>query len=162
MENSKITAKKLYHWSEEDTNSLCSYYCHNNHAVELKWRDKSQAYYRIQLSDKCKGNTLQFDLVDLLEKDKKNLETLNMTIVISDQYGRTKEYDLCDYQVIYPPLIVKLNKLDYLFGKGDIKHCFQTVSIPLDDVGTEIAEIEFRFNKNEKGHIMLDNIGVSE
>ena len=68
-----------------------------------------------------------------------------------------------DYAPVYPPFLVRLNKLQYLWNTVEYKHQFQTVSVPLADFqgvdSEEICQIRLCFPGKE-GKIAVDNLGI--
>ncbi len=70
-----------------------------------------------------------------------------------------------DYVPVYPPLLVRLNKLQYLWNTIEYKHQFQTVSVPLEDFegidSGKICQIRLCFPGKE-GKVAIDNVGIRQ
>ncbi len=90
-------------------------------------------------------------------------ELLGMELVLEDSSGREAAVDVGEYCTVYPSFLVRLNKLQYLWGDADYKHQFQTVSVPADsfagiDQG-KICKVTIRFS-GKSGKAAVDNVGI--
>lgn len=110
------------------------------------------------------GKALQFDVMDLQEGfSEEEAELLGMELVLEDSSGREAAVDVGEYCTVYPSFLVRLNKLQYLWGDADYKHQFQTVSVPADsfagiDQG-KICKVTIRFS-GKSGKAAVDNVGI--
>lgn len=147
-------------------------------AVLLKWSDTRNATYEIELEevnqrrnlDFLEKTYLQFDIANYEKEMNHTLSLFNFTIQIKDIDGNSAKVTIGDYASIYPPLPVRLFKLQWSEESLDYKMQFQTVRIPLQDFINEnsslnmrkIDSITFEFDKGNHGRILLDHIGISE
>lgn len=109
------------------------------------------------------GKALQFDLMDLREDfSEEEAEPLEVEIWVKDQSGAEACLPGKDYALLYPPFMVRQNKLQYLWKTTEYKHQFQTVSVPLADFEgidrKKICQIRLRFPQKE-GKAAIDNVG---
>ncbi len=144
-----------------------------NYALRLKWADTTKASYtfRMKQSVSLEEKGIAFDICDMKEEkaDSKTSEMLNPHIVIRDIYGNEAVIETEKYVAVYPPLPVKLSKLQYLTGSSEYKHPYQTVYITAKQLQeecrelelTEIAKITLAFPQNESGDISVDNIRIN-
>jgi hypothetical protein len=162
-----LDARHMSVW-KEDKNSVTHTW--NDYGLHLEWRDTTAAEYSIMLPEyNAKNAYLQFDIMDINQKvlSEDNIRLLDATIEMEDSKGNLSSLCMSDYYDIYPPLPVKLFKLQFLTGTNDYKKCFQTVQLSTKDFennnvdfdSSSIVKIIFRFDKNESGKIMIDNIG---
>ena len=85
-------------------------------------------------------------------------------VILKDKWGSTSEAVIEDYATVWPPLPVRLSKLDYLFGDNEYKYAFTTVAIPAENfVGnadlSNITKITLAFDG--PAHLRMDNIGLA-
>lgn len=144
-----------------------------NHGVVLKWEPKEgDSKDRDGRAELCffmpemdfTGKCFQFDVMDLQEDfTEDEAELLEMEILFGDRTGKETVLDVGMYSRIYPAFLVRLNKLQYLWGAVEYKHQFQTVSIPaeaLQGVDKEnICKVVIRF-RGEKGKAAVDHVGI--
>ena len=110
------------------------------------------------------GKSFQFDVMDLQEDfSEEEAGLLAMELVLADSGGREAAVDVGGYCTVYPACLVRLNKLQYLWGEPDYKHQFQTVSIPADDFAGidkgKICKATIRF-LGRSGKVAVDNVGI--
>ena len=112
------------------------------------------------------GRSVRFDLSDYDSQsvERGRLELLSCRVILTDSQGRTAEANSGDYATVYPPLPVRLSKLDYLFGSSEYKYAFTTIEIPAEDfVGEadigDVVSITLAFDG--PAHLRLDNIGLT-
>lgn len=155
-------------------NTKLSSYDTDNHAVYLWW-NTSGAKYGLDLTkstlDATTNNYLQFDVADVdtgkLFKDITQL--LDFDVKLTDNEGNIAFISVAKYCNLYPPLPVSLFKTQRDISSMDIKTELQTVRINLSSFEavngslkrSEIVKVEFVFNKQEEGRILLDNIGFA-
>ena len=145
-----------------------------NHAAVLRWEQegpsgsgKAASVPELTISlpeTDLEGKSLQFDVMDLQEDfSEEEAEPIKMELVLQDSPGREDAVDVGEYCVVYPSFPVRLNKLQYLWGKPDYKHQFQTVSVPADAFTGinkgEIRKITVRF-LGKSGKVAIDHVGI--
>lgn len=116
----------------------------SNSAVYLKWENQNPPTFIVNLpaADMMHRN-LKFDVMNLRENFKvEEASLLNAQIMIEDASGEEGAVWLGDYATIYPAFLVRLNKLQYLLGKTEYKHQFQTVTIPIESFTKENGELD--------------------
>jgi len=170
LENSIILGSNLI-WQEMYTYFTDidddAYGDRGSYAVRLNWNETQKAQYEINLYETALNSSeysyLQFDVMDLMDSAVNDgvEQPADFTIVVKREDGEEERFRLSEYQTVYPPIRVRLSKLDYLFSKNVYKHQFQTVRIPLKQDRKRIIHIQFKFDQSNKGVIMLDNIGLS-
>ncbi len=173
-ENVTLKAFATTIWTEEMTvySNLMSRGERGNYALRLKWAEDRDAKYELDFESYNASNSyLQFDILDLDDEQvtNKNYRNLDCTITLKDDNGSQVSTKLSNYSTIYPPLPVKLGKLQYIFNKVEFKHQFQTVRIPLDELSvgsdfdtSKINKILFTFDQEGSKEISMDNIGFSK
>lgn len=165
-EGVRIKAEHVDSWREEQM-CFSNEVSRGNYAAVLKWsaKEENPAELCISLREPVQdGNTLQFDLMDLREDfSEKEAELLEVEIRVKDRTGAEACLSGRDYAPVYPPFLVRLNKLQYLWNTVEYKHQFQTVSVPLADFqgvdSEEICQIRLCFPGKE-GKIAVDNLGI--
>lgn len=170
-EGVRIKAEHVDSWREEQMR-FSNEESRGNYAAALKWgrgkeenAEEQSAEFCIFLSEpERKGKTLQFDLMDLREDfSEEEAELLDVEIWVKDRNGAEACLSGKDYVPVYPPFMVRLNKLQYLWKTTEYKHQFQTVSVPLEDFegvdSEEICQIRLRFPQKE-GKAAIDNVGI--
>ena len=145
-----------------------------NHAAVLRWEQeepsgsgKAASVPELAISlpeTDLEGKSLQFDVMDLQEDfSEEEAEPIKMELVLQDSPGREDAVDVGEYCVVYPSFPVRLNKLQYLWGKPGYKHQFQTVSVPADAFTGinkgEIRKITVRF-LGKSGKVAIDHVGI--
>ncbi|BBF45292.1 putative secreted protein [Lachnospiraceae bacterium KM106-2] len=151
-----------------------------NTALHIKWEKHYEGYYAISLSDITEQdkriisnkNQLQFDVMDLFDKrsNHRKKAACNFAITIVDRSGRQASLDFKDSTILYPPLPIRLYKLQFITGSQEYKHQFQTVQIPLSRFKKknqalntkEVKEIRFDFDREAAGEIMIDHVGLAK
>ncbi|MCI9173892.1 MAG: hypothetical protein HFH49_02955 [Lachnospiraceae bacterium] len=134
---------------------------------EERRKQEETAEYCISFPEfELEGKALQFDLMDLREDfSEEEAEPLEVEIWVKDQTGAEACLSGKDYAVMYPPFMVRQNKLQYLWKTTEYKHQFQTVSVPLADFegidSEKICQIRLCFPQKE-GKVAIDNVGVLE
>ena len=94
-------------------------------------------------------------------------EWLNYKFTLIDTGGNSATAQLSDYALIYPVLLVKTDKLDFLFDTPTAKEAFATVSIPVDEFAAEDGEIDLsrirqiKLTFDDGGQVAMDNIGIT-
>jgi dienelactone hydrolase len=162
-----LEAQNMSIW-KEDKNSVAQTW--NDYGLHLEWKDTNDADYSITLPEYNASNGyLQFDIMDINQKalSEDNIHLFDATIELVDSKGNRSSLCISDYFDLYPPLPVKLFKLQFLTGTSDYRQCFQTVQLSTEDFeskniyfdSSSIVKIIFRFDKYESGKIMIDNIG---
>lgn len=144
----------------------------SDHVLQLEWEDTSEAYYSIHLPEKDgEEEYLQFDIMDMnQEENKKKVVPLDAIITLTDASGNSSSIPMQEDTTVYPPLPVKLFKLQFLTNINNYKQCFQTVRLSCKEFedrnkefdSTSIVKIKFDFGNNENGKIRMDNIGFSK
>lgn len=104
-----------------------------------------------------------------LEKNK--LESTDFTIRLIDNSGEEASLCLSNIGRLHPPIGVKISKWNYYnkrnYGKN-FEPVLQTFQIPIMDFikvnskfqPNRLKSIEFIFNKDSKGDILIDDIGM--
>lgn len=106
------------------------------------------------------------------DKDKKKDEPkipINFIIKLTDREGHSSTLEIKDIISIMPPLearFTRIKKMEKNYGKSS-EPVLQTVEIPMSYFlkknelfnSNDISEIQFLFNKTNKGVIILDEIG---
>lgn len=173
MEGAFISVRGCDVWKEVLL-SFSSGSSRENYAMELTWDRKSHGeeeeapYVRMDFPVMdVSGAGLQFDIMDM-SRDFKESEAalLQAEVLLEDEHGVTCTVPMEDYAVVYPGFMVKLNKVQYLFGKTEYKNQLATVFIPakaFSEIETKldlehIVGLEISF-LGEQGKAVLDNIG---
>ncbi len=141
-----------------------------DYVLKLVWNNTEEAEYMIYLPARNVAEEyLQFDIMDIGEKDyqEEDFKALDAMITLEDSHGNKSSLRMADYITVYPTLPVRQFKLQFLTNTFDDKNFFQTVRLSCKDFeknnqdfdSTSIVKIGFEFSENEKGSIMLDNIG---
>lgn len=133
----------------------------SNSSLYISWNNNNHPAVRIKTPPlDITKRALQFDIMDMKE-DKENPRLLDAKIIITDKNDESREFSLKDYATIYPAFLVRLNKLQYILGKVDYKHQFQTVTIPVEDMGHigNMVEIQIIFT-DTAGQVAIDEIGI--
>jgi hypothetical protein len=144
----------------------------NDYVLQLEWKKTKEAYYLVNLPEhNAENGYLQFDIMDInKELEEEEIQPLDAVIILEDSHGNTSSVTMRDYATIYPPLPVKLFKLQFLTKFKDYKQCFQTVRLSSKEFeknneefdSSSIVKIRFEFSENENGKIMIDNIGFGK
>lgn len=173
MKGASISAKNTSIWTEKKLtfSNLQVKSERKNNALALKWSKTLDAEVIFQMNAQDVGSkSIQFDICNMNESKvkEKNYETLDATVILTDQAGNTASASIAETTTIYPTLPIKLGKTQYLFDENEYKHQLQTVSIPSkafisksEDFDKEnVVKITIAFNKQNSGNIMIDNIGL--
>lgn len=171
-ETVSLDAEHMWVWREE-----MLYYSNEaaelergNYALRLMWRDTVGASYVLRLQEpvSLEGSGISFDICDMDENavEKGEYQRLLPQVVIYDSLGNRAEVSLEETAVIYPPLPVKLGKIQYLTDSREYKHQYQTVCVTAEQMVarcpelklSEIEKIELAFPKEENGDVSIDNI----
>lgn len=166
-----LSAKDVYLWREE-----MLYYSNEmaelereNYALRLMWEDTSDACYVLNMREPVSlvGNRIDFDICDMDEYavEKEEYHCMIPRIVVSDSEGNQALVSPQD-TIIYPPLPVKLGKIQYFLDSNEYKHQYQTISVTAEQLKEEcpqlelskIKKIELTFPENESGDVSIDNI----
>ena len=142
----------------------------DDYVLKLVWDNTEAAEYIIYLPARdVTEEFLQFDIMDIEEKNYKDVDfkSLDAMITLEDSHGNKSSLRMSDYLTVYPTLPVRQFKLQFLTNTFDDKNFFQTVRLSCKDFeknnqdfdSTSIVKIGFEFSENEKGSIMLDNVG---
>ncbi len=167
LEGAKISVKGVDWWTEE-LMDFAGRSAYDTHALRLRWKESATLTLRVPVMDMT-DMALTFDICDLNVSavEEGEYDLLNATVLLTDTGGNTAAAQLSDYALIYPVLLVKTDKLDFLFDTPSVKEAFATVSIPVDEFVCEDGEIDLsrirqiRLIFNGGGQVALDNIGVT-
>lgn len=167
MEGVKLHASGANWWTE-DLMDFAGRSAFDTHALRLRWSDKASFTLQTPALDLTSG-ALTFDICDLDSAAVRegDLDLVDATVYIKDGDGNTAVAQLSDFATIYPVLVVKTDKLDYIFDTPAVKEAFATVSIPAGEFEvvderidlSDIKKIEFWFH--DGGQIAMDNIGIT-
>lgn len=171
-ENVSLDAEHMWIWREE-----MLYYSNEmaeqergNYALRLMWKDTIGASYVLRMQEpvSLEGSGISFDICDMDENavEKGEYQRLLPQIVVYDSKGNQAEVSLEDAAVIYPPLPVKLGKIQYLTESNEYKHQYQTVCVTAEQMKaqcpelrlSEIEKIKLAFPEEENGNVSIDNI----
>lgn len=173
-----ISTKNMAVWTEEllDFSNKHIDMDRDNHALYLKWKDTDEAFLKLNFKNYLKLNKnckIQFDICDRadenIEDKNRAYQGINFKIILEDDKQNEAYIYLKDCVTIYPPLPIKLSKVQYLFDENEFKHQFQTVSISADKFITDnnikfnfkkVKKIIFDFKDMDNGRINIDNIGI--
>ncbi|KYH30355.1 MULTISPECIES: MFS transporter [Clostridium] len=168
----------IYTWKEKRL-EFRSDFLGNNNAVELKWTH-SGGIYVIELPKSVANNwninsksKLIFSAADVQKEklEKNKLESTDFTIRLIDNSGEEASLCLSNIGRLHPPIGVKISKWNYYnkrnYGKN-FEPVLQTFQIPIMDFikvnskfqPNRLKSIEFIFNKDSKGDILIDDIGM--
>lgn len=104
------------------------------------------------------------------DEDDPKKQPLNFTIELIDQAGERVKFPLSDFSLLQRVIKVKIMKEDFIDDKDQSESVFQTFPFPLNNYLNQnpnfnlasLSKVQFRFNKTEKGLVILDNIGFTE
>lgn len=167
LETTRLDANHMSVWRELKSPI---YDGEDDYVLKLVWNNTEEAEYMIYLSARnASEEYLQFDIMDIGEKNyqEEDFKALDARITLEDSHGNKSSLQMSDYITVYPTLPVRQFKLQFLTNTFDDKNFFQTVRLSCKDFeknnqdfdSASIVKIGFEFSKNEKGSIMLDNIG---
>lgn len=167
MDGASLYAGGVSYWTEELMDFAGSS-AYDTHALRLRWNKAANLLIRMPRTD-MNDAALTFDICDLDMDSVENgdYDLLNATITLMDANGNTVETQLSDHAIIYPLLMVKTDKLDYLFDTPVKKPAFATVSIHIDEFRAQKGEIDFtkitliKIAFDEAGEVAIDNIGIT-
>lgn len=167
MEGVKLHASGVNWWTE-DLMDFAGRSAFDTHALRLRWSDKASFTLQTPALD-LTSHALTFDICDLDSAAvcDGDFDLVDATVYIKDSDGNAAVAQLRDFATIYPVLVVKTDKLDYIFNTPTVKEAFATVSIPADEFEvvderidlSDIKKIEFWFH--DGGQIAMDNIGIT-
>ena len=161
-------------WTEKLSRFSNSTYRMNkdNYAMSLKWNDTYRSSVTVSLPEhNVTGKKISFNIVDMYNADVKqeNYQALDCQVILQDASGNEVKARLSDHCTVYPPLPVRLSKMQYLLEKNEYKHQFQTVLIPVSAFEgdktfdtTKVTKIKFIFDKDDTGNIRLDDISFTK
>lgn len=168
-----LAASHMHIWTEEQPYySAGSSKRKTNYALKLVWWDTKMAFYAIRMQKPFDGTgaAIVLDICDLQDNraEDSSYQGIKPKITLMDTQGNTAEADVSAYARIYPPLPIKLSKLQYLLGISDYRHEFQTAAIPVGEFQAEnedfdiahIRKIEISFPEDADGRVLIDNIGI--
>tara|TARA_R110002073_G_scaffold313380_3_gene485311 strand:+ start:19467 stop:21956 length:2490 start_codon:yes stop_codon:yes gene_type:complete len=100
------------------------------------------------------------------DKKKKGKDPINFSISLLDDSGQKVYFPLSNFSKLQRRLGVKVWKFDYNSGEKS-ENVMQTFSFPIQDMlsinpefdFSKIVEINFIFDKTNKGVVVIDNIG---
>lgn len=151
-----------------------------NRALYIRWEVENSAgvtvasvpEYSLELKNWSLAGKLteNSELVFSLANGRDNLEPVDLSIALSDSWGRIASVSLSSFACIQPPLETQLSKSPWIedFGiRQSTEIVFQTCRIPLkrfiDAVpgftADQLQKISFVFNRSLKGDIYIDDIG---
>lgn len=145
-----------------------------SYSLRLKWKNTKEAVYKLQMQNpvSLEQRGIALDICDMDDEKpgQDTYETICPQIVIRDADGKEAVIETADIVPIYPPLPVKLGKLQYLSGADEYKHQYQTVEITPELLRAQcasldlskITDIMLRFMENESGDINVDNIRITK
>ena len=174
LENASIEADQMDEWTEKLSRFSNSTYRMNkdNYAMSLKWNDTYRSSVTVSLPEhNVTGKKISFNIVDMYNADVKqeNYQALDCQVILQDASGNEVKARLSDHCTVYPPLPVRLSKMQYLLEKNEYKHQFQTVLIPVSAFEgdetfdtTKVTKIKFIFDKDDTGNIRLDDISFTK
>lgn len=166
-----IYTGKMSIWTEEMLffSSESFYSEKDNHALFLKWDEglEPDVTFSFKRAKNLKDSAIQFDICDINEDNIEEVKNMDMTIVLLDTYGNEISANMNKFVTVYPPLPVKLSKVQYLSNQSEYKKCFQTVNIPVSQFEKKgdkfdyknIIRLKFIFGDDE-GKVNIDNVGI--
>ena len=168
MEGAKIYVKGVNWWTEE-LMDFAGRSAYDTHALRLRWNDTATVTIQLPVTDMA-DMALTFDIcdMDIAAVEEGEYDLLEATVTLIDAGGNKATAQLSDHALIYPVLLVKTDKLDFLFDTPTAKEAFATVSIPVDGFIVEEGQIDLSHIRQIKltfddggGQIALDNIGIT-
>jgi hypothetical protein len=139
-----------------------------NSAVDLEWDkepDGKAPAYSVEFKDSNKELTEDSKIVFSIADDSSSSQ-VQFKVKVSDKTGRSAELPFVLPSMIEGEIFKK--PLSYLVPTKEL--VFQSFEISIKDIKNinldfnvnEISSIIFIFDNKEKGHILIDNIGVRE
>lgn len=174
LEGATIEVHQMDEWTEKLSRFSNSTYQMNkdDYAISLKWNDTYRSNVTIFMNNyDVADKKLSFDIVDMYNADVKQekFQVLDCRIIMQDASGYEINTRLSKHCSVYPPLPVRLSKLQYLLEKNEYKHQFQTVLIPVSEFeGHEkfdfkkVVKIQFLFDSDDTGNVRLDDISFTK
>lgn len=167
LDGAKIHVKGVNWWTEE-LMDFAGRSAYDTHALRLRWKEEATLTLSVPVMDMT-DMALTFDICDLDSDavEEGEYDLLDATVILTDMGGNSVTAQLSDYALIYPVLLVKTDKLDFLFDTPSVKEAFSTVSIPADEFVCEDGEIDLsrirqiRLVFDGAGQVALDNIGIT-
>ncbi len=103
---------------------------------------------------------------DQNDKSKKGEDPIDFSIQLKDSFGETVYFPLSNFSALQRRLTTKVWKMDYN-DSAKSETVMQLFSFPIEDMlilnpsfnSKQITEIQFIFDKTEKGLVVIDNIG---
>lgn len=138
-----------------------------NHALSFWWSNNAEYTMKVKDYD-MELPYFQFDICStddsaVLDGDYK---PVRVGVKLTDVSGNTATLDTEDYGVIYPPLPVRLGKLQYFQSDISLQHQLQTIRIPVEDFVEENPVLDIQHIRSitlcfyDSGRVMIDNIGI--
>lgn len=176
LDGTKVQAYHVGVWGEKTenySNKGLSKADRQNHILNLKWTEKTDPYVEFVFPKQdVRGGILTFSIADadLRMVEEEDYQLLECKVILKDEYGKEASIITRDYASLYPPLPVKLGKMQYLVRDFEYKIQLQTVRIPVEDFNLDeeiidfesIVEIEIHILNRESGEIHLDKIGIEK
>lgn len=167
LEGARIYVKGVNWWTEE-LMDFAGRSAYDTHALRLRWQEAAEIALHIPVMDMT-DMALSFDICDLdvSAVEEGEYDLLDATITLIDTGGNSATAKLSDHALIYPILLVKTDKLDFLFDTPAAKEAFATVSIPVDEFTWEDEKIDLSRIRQIKiafgdgGQVAIDNIGIT-
>lgn len=167
LDGARINVKGVNWWTEE-LMDFAGRSAYDTHALRLRWKESATVTLSVPAMDMTE-TALTFDICDLdaAAVEEGEYDLLDATVILTDVGGNTAAAQLSDHALVYPVLLVKTDKLDFLFDTPSVKEAFATVSIPVDEFVCEDDEIDLsrirqiRLIFDGAGQVALDNIGVT-
>jgi dienelactone hydrolase len=130
------------------------------------------------------GNSNENELANTAENEEENEEAkseeedqektpdapLDFNITLTDLSGEKISFLLSEFSHLQRQIKSRVLKIDFLDDNDHSENIFQTFSFDLEKLGslnlnfraTSLHEIRFDFNQNEKGVIILDQLGIAK
>lgn len=174
MEGAVVEAEYVDEWTEKLSRFSNSTYRLNqdDYAMSLKWSETYRAGVTVSMpAYDTRGKWLSFDIADMYNVDvkKENYNVLDCRVTLQDASGNKVKARLSEYSTVYPPLPVRLSKLQFVLKENEYKHQFQTVLIPVSAFEgdkafnpEQVTKIQFLFDRDYRGNVRLDDISFSD
>lgn len=142
-----------------------------DYKLYAQWQKGQNASVVINIpSYNAKDKNISLEIQDMYNADvkKEDYELLSAKIVLTDSDYKEAEVNVKDYYTIYPPLPVRLSKLQFLFKENEYKHQLQTVTIPVSEFTKEegfdesdIVKIRIILDNGDRGKVRIDDIAFA-
>jgi len=171
MEDVTLVAHQINSWKEEVEEYANSNFGGKraNHILSLKWEKTEVPNYILSFHEiDLRNATILFNVADADETKIEKMENmLTCYIELKDVDGNIAVADTRNYGAIYPPIPVKLGKVQYVTGESEYKIVLQDIQIPIDDfvlqgetfAKDQVVSITIKVKDRDSGMIFLDNIG---